>query len=218
MNAVERPYVTCSIAASLDGCIDDMSGERLLISSGEHFQYVDQLRAVNDAILVGAETVRRDNPSLTVKGTTAGPSKVTVVSSGDLDATARFFTTGEAQKIVYCPAERLAYFERKLSAIATIVSYESARIEPLFLLGDLLKRGVRNLLVEGGEKINTMFIQAGLVDELLFAVGPFFVGDAGAPRFVTAGSYPFNKQNRLHLDCVEKKGGTAVMRYLVKKR
>ena len=88
-----RPYVILSCAMSLDGYLDSQAPQRLIMSNAEDLDRVDQLRADSDAIMVGASTVRRDNPRLLVRseerrrqrladGRSASPMKVTVTSSG----------------------------------------------------------------------------------------------------------------------------------------
>ena len=99
----ERPYVLLSAAVSVDGYIDDASDRRLLLSDAADLDRVDGLRAGCDAILVGAGTIRRDNPRLLVRspasrdarlasGLPASPVKVTLTRGGDLDPAASFFT------------------------------------------------------------------------------------------------------------------------------
>jgi len=224
MNDPGRPRVTCSITTSLDGYIDDLSAERLVISSPEHLEYVDELRASHDAILVGAGTLRGDNPALVIRsqrlrearvksGFPPDPAKIAIVSKGELSERLSFFSVGEGQKILYCPRVRLTSLEGKVSLRATLVPYDSASLDPVFLLADLLKRGIKRLLVEGGERVHSMFMSSSLVDELQLAVGSFFVGEKGAPRFVMSGHFPFNKENPFHLDSAEKKGNTALLKY-----
>ncbi|OSC66513.1 5-amino-6-(5-phosphoribosylamino)uracil reductase, partial [Streptomyces sp. 4F] len=99
------PYVLLSAAVSLDGYLDDTGPDRLLLSSPADFDRVDEVRASVDAILVGAGTIRADNPRLLVNSaarraarTAAGkaeyPLKVTVSATGELDPGARFWHTG----------------------------------------------------------------------------------------------------------------------------
>jgi riboflavin biosynthesis pyrimidine reductase len=106
-----HPYVLLSAAVSLDGYLDDTGPERLLLSGPADFDRVDAVRASVDAILVGAGTIRADNPRLLVNsperraarvaaGKPEYPLKVTVSGSGDLDPTAKFWHTG-GEKIVY---------------------------------------------------------------------------------------------------------------------
>jgi 5-amino-6-(5-phosphoribosylamino)uracil reductase len=110
---VERPYVLLSCGISIDGYLDNATGKRLLLSNDADFDRVDAVRAECDAILVGASTVRRDNPRLLVRsqarrdervarGLQPSPVKVTVTGGGELDPSAQFFATGDIDKIVYC--------------------------------------------------------------------------------------------------------------------
>ena len=98
-----RPYTVLSCCISLDGYLDDASEQRLLLSNDEDFDRVDALRAASDAILVGAATVRNDDPRLLVRdagrvarrraaGRPGQPIKVTVTARAKLDAQSRFFT------------------------------------------------------------------------------------------------------------------------------
>src|SRR5690606_28342046 len=124
----ERPRVILSCAVSLDGRIDDASPERLRLSSEADFDEVDELRASCDAILVGAGTVRADNPRLLVRsperqrrrlaeGRTAHLRKVVLSSSGDLDPAARIFTTGDAGCLVYVADDALPAARRRLAGL-----------------------------------------------------------------------------------------------------
>ncbi|MBQ5878931.1 MAG: dihydrofolate reductase family protein, partial [Alistipes sp.] len=88
--------VTLSYAVSSDGYLDDCTPQRLILSTPEDWQAVYRLRASQDAILIGAETLRRDNPSLKLV-----PTRVVISRSGALDPEARFFTVGEARRIVF---------------------------------------------------------------------------------------------------------------------
>src|SRR5262245_31055635 len=94
-----RPYTILSCAMSVDGYIDDASPARLVLSNPADLARVTSVRESVDAILVGANTIRRDNPRLVVS---TNPTKVTITSSGDLDPGAQFFTLGPATKLVYC--------------------------------------------------------------------------------------------------------------------
>src|SRR5437762_2371878 len=97
-----RPHVLLSCATSVDGYLDDASAERLVLSGPDDLERVDAVRADSDAILVGAGTLRLDNPRLIVRssarraarlarGAPAFPLKVTVTRSGDLDPGLRFW-------------------------------------------------------------------------------------------------------------------------------
>ena len=109
------PCSSCSV--SIDGYIGS-AASRLLLSNDADFDRVDAVRASCDAILVGAATVRIDNPRLLVRsparrderkarGRAPSPMKVTVTRRAELDARADFFTTGDAEKLVYCASPRV---------------------------------------------------------------------------------------------------------------
>jgi riboflavin biosynthesis pyrimidine reductase len=233
----ERPYVLLSVAMSADGYIDDASGTRLVLSGEADLDRVDELRARSDAIMVGAQTIRTDNPSLRVRsaarqrerierGLTEGPRKVTITCSGDLNRRARFFAAvppaplGEPPLVYAAPATAGA-LAAGLSAAAVVVPVPTAAARPEvppgnadldlhWILADLAARGVGRLMVEGGARVLGEFLSAGLADELLLAVAPIFVADAAAPRLL-AGSPP---DGRMTLAGVTRAGDMAVLRYL----
>src|SRR5277367_811708 len=104
-----RPYVVLSCAMSLDGCLDGTGEDRLVLSGPADLDRVDAERAAADAILVGAGTIRRDDPRLLVRsarrqaerragGRPSQPAGVTVTASGDLDPAARFFTRDAGER------------------------------------------------------------------------------------------------------------------------
>lgn len=192
------PYVLLSAAVSLDGYLDDTTPERLLLSSPADFDRVDEVRASVDAILIGAGTIRADNPRLLVNsaerraarvaaGKPEYPLKVTVSASGELEPTANFWHTG-GEKIVYTTekgAERL----RRAPVAADVVAL-GADLDWRGLLRHLREvRGVERLMVEGGGTIHTQLLQQGLADEVQLVLAPLFVGDPDAPRLFGPGGY-----------------------------
>ncbi|MDT7606505.1 MAG: hypothetical protein QOG96_1008 [Pseudonocardiales bacterium] len=213
-----------SAAVSIDGYLDDAGPDRLLLSSPEDFAEVDELRAGVDAILVGANTVRADNPRLLVRsaehrrsrvarGLPESPTKVALSGGGQLDPAAAFFTAGDTERLVYVPGAALPAATARLGAVATVVGAGDP-LSVAALLADLAGRGVVRLLVEGGGVVHTLFLTEGLVDELRLAVAPIFVGDPAAPRLVGAGEFPWRGERRLRLDGARSLGDTAVLRYL----
>jgi riboflavin-specific deaminase-like protein len=221
-----RPHVLLSVAMSIDGHIDDSTSERLILSNAEDLDRVDQLRADSDAVLVGAGTLRSDNPRLLVnspqrreqrlaRGLTANPIGVALTGGGDLDPGLRFWHPGDpgADRVVYAPDRALPQLKR-LDGLADVVG-TGADLDPGAVLDDLGARGVRRLMVEGGGAVHTMFLTAGLVDEVRLAVAPFLVGDDAAPRFVHGGSFPQDALHRMVLAGAGALGDIALLRYLV---
>ena len=224
----ERPYTVLSCGISLDGYLGGPDAQRLVLSNEADLDRVDAVRASCDAILVGAATVRRDNPRLLVRdtrrcqdrvrrGLTRSPRKVTVTGEGDLDPGAAFFTCGDAEKLVYCTRAAVAEVRRRLGAVATVVD-AGGRVEMRWLSEDLHARGVRRLMVEGGGTVHTQFLTADLADELHLVVAPLFVGDSRARRFVGDGSFPWNKDRRAALVEARPIGDVVLLRYALSER
>jgi 5-amino-6-(5-phosphoribosylamino)uracil reductase len=221
----ERPYVLLSVAASVDGYIDDSGAERLLFSDAADMDRVDEVRAGCDAILVGAGTIRRDNPRLLVRsparraarlarGLAASPVKVTLTRTGDLDPAANFFTAGDAARLVYAATEAAAGTRARLGGAATIIDAgQPASLDAV--LADLAARGIGRLMVEGGTAMHTQFLTAGAADELQLAVAPFFVGDPDAPRFVGSGTFPHGPGHPMELAEARPVGNVVLLRYLL---
>jgi 5-amino-6-(5-phosphoribosylamino)uracil reductase len=223
----DRPYTMLSCSVSLDGYLGDRT-PRLALSNDADFERVDEVRASCDAIMVGAVTVRTDNPRLLVRsparreerqarGLAPSPMKITVTERANFDAESNFFTTGESQKLVYTSTARVRDARARLGPVATIVD-GGRRVRMRWLSEDLADRGVGRLMVEGGGVVHTQFLADDLVDELQLVVAPFFVGDSNAPRFVTDGRFPWNAQRRATLAEVRQIGDVVLLRYALSPR
>jgi 5-amino-6-(5-phosphoribosylamino)uracil reductase len=225
---VDRPYTLLSCGVSLDGYLDSPDAMRLPLSNEADFDRVDAVRATCDAILVGAATVRKDNPRLVVRsparredrvarGLAPSPAKVTVTASGRLDAGGRFFTAGEADKLVYCPRGVAGNVRARLNSHATVIDLHPPLLMSA-LCENLRSRGVNRLMVEGGGTVHTQFLTAGLADELQLVIAPLFVGDSRARRFALDGRYPWNSGRRAELADVRRIGDVVLLRYALSPR
>ncbi|MFA6174562.1 MAG: bifunctional diaminohydroxyphosphoribosylaminopyrimidine deaminase/5-amino-6-(5-phosphoribosylamino)uracil reductase RibD [Kiritimatiellales bacterium] len=182
------PYVTLKLAATIDGRIADASGKSKWITGPQARAKVQVLRRSADAIMVGAGTVRADNPSLLprpAKGRT--PWRVIVGST--LQANAKVLTD-EA-------AERTLVLNGPLRKI----------------LRDLGKRGVMHVLCEGGGELAGSLVRAGLVDEFALFVAPSLLGGDGVPMFGKAG-WPLAGMPLLSFQTLEKCGKDVFIRAL----
>ncbi len=213
---------------SIDGYLDSAMPRRLELSNQDDFDRVDAVRASCDAILVGAATVRNDNPRLLVRSTARrderiarglppSPIKVTVTERVGLDPCADFFTTGETEKLVYCASQRVIDARSRLGPIATVVD-AGQPVQMHTISEDLAARGVDRLMVEGGGKVHTQFLTDNLADELQLVVAPLFVGDSRAPRFVSDGRFPWNPGRRATLAAVRQIGDVVLLRYALSSR
>jgi 5-amino-6-(5-phosphoribosylamino)uracil reductase len=223
----ERPYTLLSCSVSIDGYLGDLT-PRLALSNEADFDRVDGVRASCDAIMVGAVTVRTDNPRLlvrsqarrdarTARGLPPSPMKITVSERVDLDVHSNFFTTGESEKLIYTSTGRVRDARRRLGPVATIVDC-GRRVRMRRLTEDLADRGVGRLMVEGGGIVHTQFLAEDLADELQLVVAPFFVGDSSAPRFVSDGRFPWNAGRRAKLAEVRQIGDVVLLRYALSHR
>jgi 5-amino-6-(5-phosphoribosylamino)uracil reductase len=224
----DRPYTLLSCGMSIDGYLDSATPRRLRLSNDADFDRVDAVRASCDAILVGAATVRNDNPRLlvrsksrrderTCRGLPPSPIKVTVTERLELDPRADFFITGETDKLVYCASARVHDAHSRLGRVATVVD-GGQPIEMRRISEDLGTRGVHRLMVEGGGRVHTQFLTENLADELQLVVAPFFVGDSRAPRFVSDGRFPWNAGRRASLAEVRQIGDVVLLRYALSPR
>ena len=224
----DRPYTLLSCSMSIDGYLGSASPRRLELSNSADFDRVDSVRATCDAIMVGAATVRHDNPRLLVRSSTRrdermarglppSPAKVTVSERLELDPRADFFATGETEKLVYCVSPRIVTARSRLGAVATVVD-GGQPVEMRRISEDLGARGVKRLMVEGGGNVHTQFLTENLVDELQLVVAPFFVGDSRAPRFVSDGRFPWNPGRRATLAEVRQIGDVVLLRYALSPR
>ena len=222
-----RPYVLLSCAISADGYLDDARPERLILSGPADLDRVDEVRAGCDAILVGAGTVRHDDPRLLIRdprrrarraarGLPEHPARVTVTGTGDLDPAARFFAPG-AERLVYCATPALPRARARIGEKAGLIDAG----DPLtleFVLNNLAERSVARLLVEGGAHVLAEFLACErsheLADELHLAVAPFFVADPAAPR-LNVPSNPNGPTSPMTLAEVQRLDAVVLHRYLL---
>ncbi|WP_338053074.1 RibD family protein [Pseudonocardia broussonetiae] len=187
--------------------MDDATPARLVLSGPEDLDRVDDVRAGVDAILVGAGTVRADDPRLLVRsaarrdarvarGLPETPLRVVLSRGGPLDPAARVFTGPPTLVLTTGAAPDVP------AAVETVSDLPAA-------LALLHERGVRRLLVEGGAAVHTAFLAAGLVDELHLAVAPLLVGSG--PPFVHPAAFPADRWRLAGVDTV---GDVAVLRLL----
>jgi riboflavin-specific deaminase-like protein len=186
-----HPYVLLSCATSADGYLDDARPSRLILSGPADLDRVDDVRAGCDAIMVGAQTIRKDDPRLLIRdprrrarraarGLPEHPARVTLTATGDLDPRARFFAPG-ALRLVYCATPALALARVRLGDTAVLID-AGHPLSLKLLLNDLAERALLRVLVEGGARVLGEFLGGSLADELQLAVAPFFVAEPAAPR------------------------------------
>lgn len=175
-----RPYVILKAAASLDGRIETASGQSKWITSPEARALSRRMRSEVDAILVGVETVKADDPRLTASG---GRNPVRIILDSKLRAprNARVFR-GPGRAIV---ATAVSFNGRRpLPRVDHLrIPRRKGGLDLGFLLRRLAAQGIGTLLIEGGSAVHTSFLEADLVDELRLFMAPRLIGGAGARSF-----------------------------------
>ena len=174
-------FVLGRVAQSLDGYIATRDGESVWISGPNDLRHTHRLRALCDAVVVGAKTIRADNPRLTTR-LVDGPSPVRVVIDPDcrLNDTYRVFDEGP-ETLLLCAPE-MASSGCMGAAIVLPVSRGPSGLDIESILALLRGRGLRRIFVEGGGVTVSRFLAAGALDRLHVTVAPLVMG-GGVPAF-----------------------------------
>jgi diaminohydroxyphosphoribosylaminopyrimidine deaminase/5-amino-6-(5-phosphoribosylamino)uracil reductase len=184
-----RPLVTAKAAVSLDGVIAARGGRSRWITGEPARRFAHRQRLRHDAILVGAGTVRRDDPRLTVRlpGVDAHRLRVVLAPAFDLDPGAALFRADGPVR-VYGAEGADAERERVLAGVAQVVRVPAAggRLSLAAVLADLAALEVQSVLVEGGAKTFGGFLEEGLVDRLVVFLAGRLLGARGATPLVDA--------------------------------
>lgn len=176
-----RPYVTLKLALSLDGQIAAATGESRWVTGEKAREAVHRLRSVSDAVLVGGETVRRDDPLLTSRTRGGRDPKRIVLTSRPADIVGnRLFEGKGGEIVVVCPSsvpKRETDAVRTMGARVLRLPSRAGRIRADDLLDALGEEGITSLLVEGGGKTAGWLTDEGAVDRYVVFVAPLLLGE-----------------------------------------
>lgn len=169
------PFVTLKYAQSLDGRIATQSGHSQWISSPQSLEFSHRLRAVNDAIVVGNGTLKKDNPQLTtrlVKG--ANPVRFIVSGSGDLPLEKSIFTDGQAPTFIVTSNQSL---RNRLGQFEVLhLDKDEDGLSLKGMLSRIGEMGLMTVLVEGGSQMLTSFLHQRLADKVIVCIAPMIIG------------------------------------------
>ena len=176
---VARPITVGHLGQSLDGFIATHAGESQYVTGEENIRHLHRMRALCDAVVVGAGTVAADDPQLTTRHV-SGPSPVRVV----LDPTRRLadhyrvFNDDSADTLYVCSRSLAGEGETHFGR-ATMVAVEDSGegLDVTEVLRLLRARGCHRIFVEGGGVTVSMFLEANLLDRLQIAIAPLLIGD-----------------------------------------
>ena len=183
----DLPYITMTYAQSLDGCIAWSKGETLQLSNPQSRKLTHQVRALHDAILVGINTVLRDDPRLNVRLVPGeNPQPVVVDSQLRFPLNACLLRDPCVRPIIVAGHDADADRERQLLAagaqVIRIQEGENGLLDLAQLFQRLKQRGLRSVMVEGGATIITSMLRSRLADQFLLTVAPRFVGGLRAVK------------------------------------
>lgn len=184
--STSRPHVHVNCAVSADGRLAFANGQRARLSGAEDLKRVQELRATADAILVGVGTVLKDDPSLRVhwelleRHEGRDPLRVILDSTGRTPPAARVLHGGQPTLVATA-----AGCTRTFPAPVEQIALGDGRVDLPRLLSELARRGVRELLVEGGATVIASFVRAGFVDLLTVYTAPLLIGGTTAPPLMT---------------------------------
>lgn len=175
----KKPYVIVKAAMSIDGKIASASGESQWITSPASRHFSHRLRTEVDAIMVGAGTVRKDNPLLTSHGQGRNPVRLILSSSGKLPWNSSIFD-GKSDTWICCPKTKKS--APRSAKMEWIRCKEKARgkIDFDHLMRLLAEKGISKLLIEGGGETVASAIESHSVDEIYFFIAPLLIGGRNA--------------------------------------
>ena len=172
-----RPCVVAQLGQSLDGRIATLSGESRYINGASGLDHLHRLRATVDAVVVGAGTIEADDPQLTVRRCTGRhPARVVIDPRGRLDGHGRWLAADEVRRVLITSDARAAP-----AGVETIVlPSDNGAIAPHDIVLALHCLGFARILVEGGARTISTFIDAGAIDRLHLIVACTIIG-SGRP-------------------------------------
>ncbi|MEX2192893.1 MAG: 2,5-diamino-6-(ribosylamino)-4(3H)-pyrimidinone 5'-phosphate reductase [Nitrosarchaeum sp.] len=211
-----RPHVILSAAISIDGKIATRLGESNLSSKKDKIR-LHRLRSKVDAILVGKNTIHKDDPLLTVRYVKGkNPTRIILDSQGTISVNSKILQTCNKVPTIIAVSKRISKAnlqKLKRFPVEIIMTGENS-VNIKSLMNNLSKRKINTVLVEGGGTVNWQFIQNNLFDEILITITPVIIGGIDAITFVQGRGFDkIIKSPRLRLNTIKRLENYLVLHY-----
>lgn len=213
-----RPYITLKLATTLDGHIATTTGDSQWITGPQARRLVHAMRARHDAVMVGAGTVRADDPMLDVRDMGAERQPVRVVISSDLNlpTNGKLARTAKDQPVWLCHSPAADARDWKaLGAHSILAKAKGSNVDLSDAMGQLAGAGLTRIFCEGGGQLAASLMKAGLVDELVLFNGPKVIGGDGMSALGTLGVTVLENAPRFELLEHRAIGGDVMSRWRV---
>lgn len=211
-----RPHIILSAAISIDGKIATRLGDSKLSSKKDKIR-LHKLRSKVDAVLIGKNTILRDDPLLTVRYAKGkNPIRIVLDSQGTIPVNSKILQTCNKVPTIIAVSKKISKLNlKKLKKfpVELIVTGENS-VNIKSLMDNLNKRKINTVLVEGGGTINWEFIKNNLFDEILITITPFIIGGTDAVTFVQGRGFDkITKSPKLILNSIKKLENYLVLHY-----
>ena len=211
-----RPHIILSAAISLDGKIATRNGDSKFSSKLDKIR-VHKLRSKVDGILIGTNTLLRDNPILTVRYSKGeNPTRIILDSRGTIPSNSRIIKTCKNVPTIIAVSKKITKknLERLRKYPIDIIISGEKKVNLKQVLKKIVKRKIKKLLVEGGGTVNWELIRQGFFDEVIITVTPFLVGGKDAINLVQGtGFTKIKKSSKLKLKKVVHQKNELVLHY-----
>ena len=213
-----KPKVTLSAAITLDGKIGQKNKQIVLSSKSDKIR-VHKLRSKSDAILVGKNTVQQDDPLLTVRYTKGkNPIRIILDSHGTIKNNSKIIKTCKRVPTMVVVSELVSKsnLNRLQKLPIDVIVCGKTQVNITKLLTILSKKGIKNVLLEGGGTLNHSFLKKNLIDEMVIALTPYVLGSENTVSLFEGISFPSLKMKLpLKLKTVKKSGNEIILNYKI---
>lgn len=224
MKSDKRPYILLNYALSLDGKLSTEQRDPVRFTSRIDRGLMDEIRADADAVLIGAGTLRAEDPPVRIKaarrrderrrlGKSLHPVSVILSRSMRLPTAGRFWEDGQVERIIATTEQATDEQVLTFQDLAEVIRVGQTTVDLQAFCRMLADRGIERLLVEGGGEVNMAFWEAGLVDEVYLTLCPVVIGGSTAPTAADGKGFTTDDFRKLRLIESRRVGQELFLRY-----